>query len=1087
MSLTPQQQAAAYANGSVAVIAGAGTGKTHMLAERYLYHLQNHQLSPLEVVAVTFTDKAASELRSRIRSLANQRLPDRFDWLAELEAAQISTIHALAARICREHPSAADVPSDFTILDELEGVLWFNQWFDAALDTLALEIYEQVPYFLLSQVLRPLLKDPVTAQAALAQGTQHWQQLAQELQQKALSELLTDPVWQKTRETLQANQGKAGDRLELEVRQPAIAAMDVIESDGNIQESLSVIVGLKISVGSQKNWTAGSLDLVKDAIKQLREMVKNSLKAGLITLEINSADEQLAAMLPALREAFNWVQEYINQEKRRARLLDFADIEAQALLALKDEQVQKYYTQRWKAILVDEFQDTNPIQSQILELLTGNTHLTIVGDAKQSIYGFRRADVEVFQTWRERIKNIKDDGNSNGGREVALDISFRTHESLVQNINSIFAPLLGTLHQNLTADRTSLPNSYPPIQVYAVPAESGVRKLLRTRVEARHIADLLKDMLEQQTLVHDKKTGNLRPIVAGDMAILSRTWQPLENYVEALESLGIPTALAGGGNLLATREAKDARALLEFLADPSDDLALVAVLRSPFLALSDRLLFTLAQQQAEIAAENKGQQAGEKTQTKIDWWQHLKTTDMPELSRPIQVLHQLLSDRHLEPPTRLLQLADRLTGYTAVISNLPGKNRREADWRGFIELIRQLEHGSNDVFAVVRRLKQLATAGVEIPRLPLSTNDAVALMTIHAAKGLEWPVVVIPDLTRAQPNSTETIYFSAKDGVALKLEDEHGEMQKPVLYIWLEHLQKQREETEALRVLYVALTRARDQLILTAADEKGGGLAKLQPGLEAAGISVQLIPFAPELAQPPMLLEPPNPAEPYSLLLNTMGSGLFELPVTALSYYAQCPQKFFYCYIQGHPGISPGIGVARKIGTLVHKALEHKIRDVQKLAGFDEELEAEYVAEALKLARRFDEVESFATFHQADTQWEQTVSLSMGRLTLNGIVDLLGPEWVLDFKTDQDMSPEHHRFQLWAYAQATGRTTAYIGYLRHDHLHTFTADDLQATAPEAELLVQRILAGDYSAVPSPDNCNFCAYADICESCYGSPK
>ncbi|GAX39031.1 UvrD-helicase domain-containing protein [Nodularia sp. NIES-3585] len=1084
MSLTPQQEAAAYANGSVAVIAGAGTGKTHMLAERYLYHLREHKLSPLEVVAVTFTEKAAAELRSRIRSSVYKQLPDCSDLLAELEAAQISTIHALAMRICREHPLVADVPPDFAVLDEVEGVLGSTQWFDEALDTLPGNLYEQVPFSLMSKALRALLKDPITAKEALEQGTERWQQLAQDLQQKALNELLEDLVWQEARDTLQAYQGKAGDRLEAEARQPAIAAIDAIESGENIKAALLVIDGLKINVGSKKNWVEGALEIVKKAIKQLRELVQNSLEAGLITLEIGAADEQLAAMLPALREAFGWVQEYLNQAKRRARLLDFADIEVHALLALEDEQVQNYYAQRWKAFLVDEFQDTNPIQSKILELLTQSTRLTIVGDAKQSIYGFRRADVEVFQTWRNRIRRTGDDGIRNyNGHEVTLNISFRTHQPLVQNINSIFAPILGTLHQNLEGNRTLPPNSHPPIQVYAVQAESGVNKPPCLRVEARHIADLLKDMLEQQTLVHDKKTGNLRPIAAGDIAILSRTWEPLENYGEALESLGIPTALAGGGNLLATREAKDAWALLQFLADPSDDLALVAVLRSPFFAVSDRLLFSYAQQQATIAAESKSQNALEKTRTKIDWWQKLKTTDIPEFSRPVQVLSQLLRDRNLEPPTRLLQLADHLTGYTAVITNLPGANRREADWRGFMELVRQLEHGSHDVFAIVRRLKQLADAEVEIPRLPLSTNDAVALMTIHAAKGLEWPVVVVPDLTRSRNNNSQTIYFDPVHGVALKQEDEQGEAQKPVLYFWLEYLRKQREESEALRVLYVALTRARDQLILTATEEKGGGLTKLQPGLEAAGITIQPIPFDPELAQPPILREPPLPPESDTWLINSVGSGLFELPVTALSDYAQCPRKFYHRFIQGHPGIGSGIGTARRLGTLVHLALERNIRDVEKLEGFDVVLGRDSVAEALELAKRFDEVENFAPFRQANTQWEQPVTLSIGRLTLNGIVDLLGSDWVLDFKTDQEMTPQHHRFQLWAYAQATGRTTAHIAYLRHDRLHTFNAEDLQITAQEAEILVQRILAGDYSAVPSPVNCSFCAYADICEARY----
>ncbi|BAY20683.1 putative helicase [Calothrix sp. NIES-2100] len=1068
MSLTEQQQRAAYANGSVAVIAGAGTGKTHMLAERYLYHLQNCEFSPLEIVAVTFTDKAAAELRSRIRLLVSQKLPERSDLLAELEAAQISTIHALAMRICREHPQAADVPPDFTVLDELEGILWVNQWLDEALDSLPVELYEKVPYSLMFQTLQVLLQDPIAAEKALAQGAEKWQQLAEELQEKALNELLQHPTWQQARMTLQTYAGQASDRLELETRQPALQAIDTVESGDNIAESLSVIVALKINVGSKKNWPEGALELVKETIKELRDLVQKALKDGLVNLEFGAADEQLKAMLPALQEAFSSVQKYINQQKSRSRVLDFADLEVGALRALQDEQVQFYYAQRWRAFLVDEFQDTNPVQSEILQRLTQNTLLTIVGDAKQSIYGFRRADVEVFHSWRDRIIN-------SGGNEEVLTTSFRTHKLLIDNINSIFTPLLGDLHQNLDAHRIDCPNSYPPIQVYTVQAESDINKPQRLRVEACHLAELLKQMLDDKTLVYDKKTQTLRPMQPGDIAILSRTWQPLEVYGEALESVGIPVALAGGGNLLATREAKDGWALLRFLADPSDDLALVAVLRSPFFAVSDRVLFTFIQSQEENDTTEQDEQS------KTNWWQKVKSSEIPELQRPVQVLNQLLRDRNLEPPTRLLQIANYLTGYTAVITNLPGAARREADWRGFVELVQQLEHGSSDVFAAVRRLKRLAAAEIEIPRLPLSANDAVALMTIHAAKGLEWSVVVIPDLTRSQPNTSETVYFDPAYGVALKLEDEQGETQKPVLYVCLEHLRKQREEAEALRVLYVALTRARDQLILTATDESGGSFSRLAPGLMAAGITINTIPFNSELAQPPVPPEPPLPPEPHSLLINSVGSGLFELPVTALSEYAQCPKKFAYRFIQGHPGIGSGVGTARRVGSLTHLALERGIRDLETLAGFDVSLPKESVSEALQLAQRFDEVADFAQFQQG--QWELPVNLNVGHLTFNGIVDLLGTDWVLDFKTDQEIDPQHHRFQLWAYAQATGRTNAHIAYLRHDYLHRFSNEELQTTGQEAEILVQNILNGHFVANASHRNCGFCAYGEICDERY----
>ncbi|MEN9568129.1 MAG: hypothetical protein RLZZ69_3325, partial [Cyanobacteriota bacterium] len=176
-SLTPEQQAAAYAPCSVVITAGAGTGKTHMLAERYLYYLRQRNLSPLEIVAVTFTEKAATELRSRIRALVSQELPQRSDLLAELEACQISTIHALSARVCQEHFQVLNIPADFQVLDDLEGQVWLDDGLQQAMTQLSPKVFQLIPYSLLKDVLSKLLDDPYTAQKALQQGIQDWERL----------------------------------------------------------------------------------------------------------------------------------------------------------------------------------------------------------------------------------------------------------------------------------------------------------------------------------------------------------------------------------------------------------------------------------------------------------------------------------------------------------------------------------------------------------------------------------------------------------------------------------------------------------------------------------------------------------------------------------------------------------------------------------------------------------------------------------------------------------------------------------------------------------------------------------------------
>ncbi|MGB3494304.1 MAG: UvrD-helicase domain-containing protein [Elainellaceae cyanobacterium] len=1087
MGLTEQQSQAAYTPASVAVTAGAGTGKTHMLSERYLYFLKSEHegeskpsYSPLQMVAMTFTEKAATELRSRIRQTIAQQMSvhavspkeNRPDLLAELEAAQISTFHALAARICREHPDKANVPPDFAVQDEIDSPIWLAETFAAALEKLPNHLYETIPFSVMRDVLQALQADPLTAKEALQRDRADWLPVLETMRQQALDNLLASEDWQ-TGQAILNTHAAPGDKLDTH-RLDALEAIATLEQGHDLAAALDALSGLKINVGSQKNWGGKEiLTEVKGAISSLRDLAKDAVKAGLITLAPNEFDDETEAMLPAIRAAFVWTWEFLQKAKYEQRFLDFNDLEVHALQALEDPAVQDYYAQRWQVFLIDEFQDTNPIQGQLLEKLTANATLTIVGDVKQSIYGFRRADVRVFQDWQARIHRDDD--------PVKLSLSFRTHRSLIQQINQVFAPVLNDLHQPLEAHRNEPLEPTPEIQLYtvAVGEEHKDDKAIDTntescrRVEAQKIAALVEEMLNASIQVHDKPSGKLRPIRPGDIAILSRTWGPLELYGNAIAARDIPILQAGGGNLLETREAKDAWAMLRFLADPTDSLALAAVLRSPFFAVSDRTLYTFAQSLPE----------------KTGWWKHLQTAEDPLLARAFVVLKELLGDRRTEAPTRLLQLSDRRTGYTAVIANLPGADRRMADWTGFLELVRSLEGGSFDVLAVVRRLKRIHAGEIQIPRPALAGGDAVSLMTIHGSKGLEWPVVIVPDLSRSLSSDASAVRFDPALGVALKLEDAAGERQKSALYTLLEQRQKAGDREESKRVLYVALTRARDRLILTSASPNGGSLDILQPGLEGL-IEPEAIVFDPELAKPVPPVSPPLPPRPTQVLAYAAGAGFSELPVTALSEYALCPKRFEFRHVQGHPGYREGDGsgeAAMAIGKLAHKALELKIRDFDTLKKYANDLTDEQVQDALNCAESFHHAPDFAPYREGALQWELPVSLPLSGITFNGVVDLVGEDFVLDFKSDRTIHPEHHQFQLWAYSQATAKPNAHIAYLRHDRLHTFTPAQLSKLDTSASTLVDGLVKGDFTPTPSEASCGICPYGEVCEEFDASTK
>lgn len=1100
-SLTPEQQAAAYAPCSVVITAGAGTGKTHLLAQRYLYYLRDRGLSPLEVVAVTFTEKAATELRSRIRTLVSQELPDRFDLLAELETAQISTIHALSARVCREHFQVLNIPADFRVLEDLEGRVWLDDALQEALTQLPPEVFEVIPYSLLQELLKGLLDDPYTADRALRRGVGDWQKLIIQARIEAVKTIVSDRAWQSSGKALERHQGKEGDKLEV-VRQSILDAMTDLENAENIDRAIATIDGVNLRVGSPKNWQ--DMKAVKNALTKLRESVRKVTSQGLLDLELSEADERLKIMLPALTEAYREVTAYLTRLKLQRKVLTFSDLELYALQALSQTEVEEYYARRWRVFLVDEFQDTNPTQADLLNILTTEAELTIVGDIKQSIYGFRRADIRVFRQFRDRILR-------NNGKEVVLSTSFRTHQTLINSLNQIFAPLLGEDRQDLNAFRqekpregrgqslkgyTSIkaalkdirsrpvgtashkgrsedsdsPNNYLQVLVVGDPLDKEQPKpstAQRKRVEAYNLAEKIAQLLKQKTPVFDKQTQQTRPLEPQDIAILTRTWQPLEVYGEALSARGIPVTAAGGGNLLATREAKDATALLRFLANPRDDIALVAVLRSPWFAVSDRLLFQVRQAFAKQAED-------------ISWWDGLTKSQFTELAQPVNVLQQLLKLSRSELPSRILQYGDRLTGYTAVIANLAVAERRLADWRGFRQLVEDLQQGTYDLFGVVRRLKRLYEKDVAVPRPKLAVTNAVSLMTIYAAKGLEWRLVIVADLNKERYKSYPPLRLDAELGVAIKSKNAAGEMQKPVLYRWLEHLQEQQERAEAVRVLYVALTRARNYLILSAAEPYKGELNRLQRGLSAAEIPTFTTPYTAAKALPPVPQTPPIPKDLPPLLLEPVGSGLSELPVTALTNYARCPQRFKLHFIDGHPGIGEGQAYGMQIGTLVHKALEHNITQPQDLMPFAEgDWAQEVFDEAIALARRFFQLPMYQHLRQTAIAKERQISFKLDRLTFNGVIDLIGNDWVLDYKSDRTIEPQVHRFQLWAYAIALQQPQAHIVYLRHDRIYTFTEADLAKIAPEAEALARQIERGNYTATPTLEKCAYCPYLAFC--------
>ena len=852
MGLTTQQERAVHAPGSVAVVAGAGSGKTHMLVSRYLHHLETG-LSPLEVVAVTFTEKAAAELRARIRREVALHRPDDFETLAELEAAPINTLHALCARILREHPGPAGVRPDVAVMDAGQAALWQTQHFAAALGTLPADLFGRLPYSRMASALEALVRDPLLAEQALAVGSGQWSGWADAARTRALLDLTGQPAWRAALDLLQATQGPAGDRIEV-ARLAALTAAGALQEGHAPGPACANLLAVKLVGGSGKAWPPGTFVDVKAAISVLRGLIETELRRGLLTLEPGVADDDLAAALPDLRTAFALLREELARRKSLSGVVDFSDLEVHALRALQDEGVGAHYHARWKAFLIDEAQDTNPVQLELLDRLSSGAARTVVGDEKQSIYRFRRADVTLFRRMRGDILG-------QGGEEVSLDHSFRSHQGLVARSNAVFGPLLGELHAPLQADRVSTGWDVP-VEAWIIAAdEEGIKRsrAQRQAAEAGSVARRVRALLDEGRPVFDPALGAERPLRPGDIAVLTRGWAALPRFGVALAREGVPARDTGSGSLLTTREAQDGLALLSAVA-LQEPVSLVAALRSPFCAVSDPCLLRLARE--------RGDQG---------WMAALLASSDPELSAARQLFSELLREARALPPSRLLALADRRTGYTAVLANLWDSERRLADWRGLTELVRESERGDDEVFTVVRRLKELVQEEVLVPRPVLEAGDAVTLTTMHSSKGLEWPLVVVADLNWVPPPGTSSVLVDAEYGVALRSDEEGGQS---LVYTLIADRQAAQDAREARRLLYVAATRARDGLLLSGSGPaaKGSLLELLLPGLQAAGLEVrELAPLERDF-ELPALPELPLPPEPAAIWADSLSSELSAEP-----------------------------------------------------------------------------------------------------------------------------------------------------------------------------------------------------------------
>jgi ATP-dependent helicase/nuclease subunit A len=804
---TPEQAAAIEARGhDVLVEAGAGTGKTGVMVDRWCRLVCDLGVSPDTVLAFTFTEKAAAELRQRIRATLELRAAAGSERAGELLAAiggaWVTTIHGFCSRLLSGRPVAAGIDPRFRILDGPEADRAAREAFDDALaeflaggdaarerTVAAFEveglraIVGGVHAELRSRgVVAPSLPVPPPGDPAAAIGR------AAEVAAETLAEL-----------------------------KPTNSARELVERALPVLDRPGAPPSLDELAALRTESKAKSMSAYREAIDAA---VARTAEAGEGGEALRRLDELLALFSRRFEAA-----------KERRGGLDFEDLQLRAVRLLEREEVGNAWRARFTHMLVDEFQDTNRLQLRLIEALRGpGTELMVVGDELQSIYGFRHADLDVFREQRRAVEASPD--------AVAMELSgnFRSRPELIGAVNAIGEKLLGEVFHPLRVG--ALPRSPEP------PGGGPAVELLLTArdgwdgdgidlapatdadtppaylAEARFVAERLRELAE-------------RGVPREEMVVLLRAFTHLDAYEDSLERAGLRPYAIGGRGYWSQQQVADVCALLATIANPLDDQALFGTLASPACAVAPDTLWLLR------AASGRHrhvwpalEQVAGLAEAELEEPERLAEIPASELELLRELVATIADLRARAGRLTLEGLIDAAvgeTGYDLAVLTRPSGEARFANVRKLMRLAAEFEaRDGRDLRGLLDFLNSRAEADADAAAPgAVEGHDGVRIMTVHSAKGLEFGVVAVPGLSRRLLAGSRlpalTLGHEEEPRVGLQLRRLGAPSVNLYAHAELCAERQEREAEEELRLFHVAATRARERLILSGVAMPGPG------------------------------------------------------------------------------------------------------------------------------------------------------------------------------------------------------------------------------------------------------------------------
>lgn len=809
-----QQTAIKDLDNDIVLGAGAGSGKTRVLVSRFINLLREKRADVDEIMALTFTKKAAAEMQERIRQEITKQEEKADEFYAKkywyeqklnLNSAMISTFHSFAANVLRQYPVISEVDPEFEVLKENEASELLDETIDEIIEKglneekeNVMELVRTYSLYTLADKLKSIYfemrKDNLDVEELINStfnSLQKDKSEREQVKQKLINEIeLLIKVFNEEGAT-----GKSKEKMKGLIAEWPTLKEKILKVKRIDQDIFNDIVSIKDII---KGRLSNNLN---DRAKEIKDLVKSKEFKSYFIIE------EAEKIIRPLTKVIQDIESLYSSKKENNSYLDFFDLQDKLIKILKDnpELIQKLNNQ-YKYIMVDEFQDNNPVQEKIIEELGENEDINIflVGDPKQSIYRFRGADVKVFNRQKGEIKK-------RDGEIYKLSKNFRSRPSILRFVNYLFEQILdndpGIAYQKLSSFRKEEDND---IELNLIAEDEFEEKLnseeLR-ELEAEFLAERVSQIIDNEDYLIEED-GKKRKIEPGDISYLFQALSNVELYENALLKRNISVNVVNGRGFYEQQVVIDIINLIKVIENNYRDFELVGLLRSPFCGLNDNELYKINKRKNHHLWDILSK----------DEFKGFPEAKKKNIKKFVELINSARRLKDVKNPYLLLRDVIEKSNYK---ESIKANNNYKQKWANLDKVLAQIKNiyleqncSLKEVldFYLTNKENEAREGQAEVK----SKEGAVQLMSVHQSKGLEFPVVIIPDIQRGliHHNSIPDILIDDQNGLGLKITTEEETLGTP-LYNRLKEEEKNLELYEKIRLLYVAMTRAEDKLFLS--------------------------------------------------------------------------------------------------------------------------------------------------------------------------------------------------------------------------------------------------------------------------------